>query len=114
MSIKFLKAALLQRKAQKLAAAATAAALTSPAFAGGSSLPWDGPMETLRNNLTGPFAASVSVVAFVAAGVALIFGGEDMSAIAKRILYVVLGVCIVVFGLQFLSALGIVSAGALV
>ncbi|GAB1394113.1 hypothetical protein MASR1M60_22770 [Rhodocyclaceae bacterium] len=88
--------------------------LTSPAFAGGASLPWDGPLETLRNNLTGPFAASVSVVAFVAAGVALIFGGEDMSSIAKRILYVVLGVCIVVFGLQFLSALGIVSAGALI
>jgi type IV secretion system protein VirB2 len=88
--------------------------LASPAFAGGASLPWDGPLETLRNNLTGPFAASISVIAFVAAGAALIFGGEDMSAIAKRILYIVLGVCVVVFGLQFLSALGIVSAGALI
>lgn len=88
--------------------------LASPAFASGSSLPWDGPLTTLRNNLTGPFAASISVVAFVAAGATLIFGGEDMSSIAKRILYIVLGVCVVVFGLQFLSALGIVSSGALV
>lgn len=95
-------------------AAISTALVSASASAGGASLPWDGPLETLRNNLTGPFAASVSVVAFVAAGVALIFGGEDMSSIAKRILYVVLGVCIVVFGLQFLSALGIVSAGALV
>lgn len=84
------------------------------ALAGGASLPWDGPLETLRDNLTGPFAASISVVAFVAAGATLIFGGEDMSSIAKRILYIVLGVCVVVFGLRFLSALGIVAAGALI
>jgi type IV secretory pathway VirB2 component (pilin) len=97
------------------AALALLSTITSKvALAGGASLPWDGPLETLRNNLTGPFAASISVIAFVAAGAALIFGGEDMSAIAKRILYIVLGVCVVVFGLQFLSALGIVSAGALI
>lgn len=88
--------------------------LSSAAFASGASLPWDTPLTTLRNNLTGPFAAGVSTIAFVAAGATLIFGGEDMSSIAKRILYIVLGVCVVVFGLQFLSALGIVSSGALV
>lgn len=103
------------RALKRIAFAIVALVLAAPAaFAGGASLPWDGPLTTLRNNLTGPFAASISVVAFVAAGAALIFGGEDMSSIAKRILYVVLGVCVVVFGLQFLSALGIVSTGALV
>jgi type IV secretion system protein VirB2 len=100
-------------KLQKLAVAVMLLAASASALAG-QSLPWDGPLTVLRNNLTGPFAASISVVAFVAAGATLIFGGEDMSSIAKRILYVVLGVCIVVFGLQFLSALGIVSAGALI
>jgi len=101
------------RLKRKILAVAMAAATSTPVIAG-QSLPWDGPLTVLRNNLTGPFAASVSAIAFVAAGAALIFGGEDMSAIAKRILYVVLGVCIVVFGMQFLSALGIVSAGALI
>jgi len=98
---------------QKLVVAATSFVASTSALAG-QSLPWDGPLTVLRNNLTGPFAASVSAIAFVAAGAALIFGGEDMSAIAKRILYVVLGVCIVVFGMQFMSALGIISAGALI
>lgn len=104
----------LIRKAKQAVAAALLPILSSPAFASGSSLPWDGPLTTLRNNLTGPFAASISVVAFVAAGAALIFGGEDMSSIARRILYIVLGVCVVVFGLQFLSALGIVTSGSLI
>lgn len=104
----------LLQSAKRKAAIAILSILSSPAFASGASLPWDGPLTVLRNNLTGPFAASVSVVAFVAAGATLIFGGEDMSSIAKRILFIVLGVCIVVFGMQFLSALGIVSSGALV
>lgn len=104
----------LLQSAKRKVAIAFLSILSSPAFAGGASLPWDGPLTVLRNNLTGPFAASVSVVAFVAAGATLIFGGEDMSSIAKRILFIVLGVCIVVFGMQFLSALGIVSSGALV
>lgn len=104
----------LIRKAHQAVIVAFLSFLSSPVFASGASLPWDGPMTTLRNNLTGPFAASISVVAFVAAGATLIFGGEDMSSIAKRILFIVLGVCVVVFGLQFLSALGIVSSGALI
>lgn len=103
----------LKRIKEKLVAA-LAAVVSVPAFAGGASLPWDSPLQTLVNNLTGPFATSVSVVAFVGAGVALVFGGEDMSAIARRILYIVLGVAIVVFGMSFLSALGLTGSGALV
>lgn len=98
----------------KYVVGAAAISLSTQVLAGGAALPWDGPIEKLRDNLTGPFAAGISVVAFVAAGASLIFGGEDMSSIAKRILYIVLGVCVVVFGLQFLSALGIVSSGALI
>jgi type IV secretion system protein VirB2 len=109
-----MKLSQLISKPKQAAVVALMSFLSSPVFASGQSLPWDGPLTVLRNNLTGPFAASISVVAFVAAGATLIFGGEDMSSIAKRILYIVLGVCVVVFGLQFLSALGIVSSGALI
>ena len=72
-------------------------------------LPWDGPIQTLQNDLTGPVATGISVVAFLAAGAALVFG-EELGGIAKKALYVVLGVAMIVMGNRFLSALGLQGA----
>ena len=85
----------------------------SPALAG-TALPWDTAITTLQNNLTGPIATAISVVAFLAAGAALVFGGDDLGNVAKRLLYVVLGVAIIVLGNQFLGALGLTNAGGLI
>lgn len=84
--------------------------ISTQAFAG-ASLPWDTPISTLQNDLTGPVATGISVVAFLAAGSALVFG-EELGGIAKKALYVVLGVAMIVFGNTFLSALGLVNAGS--
>jgi type IV secretion system protein VirB2 len=82
----------------------------APAFATGSgSLPWDGPIKTLTSDLTGPVATGISVVAFLAAGAALVFG-EELGGIAKKALYVVMGVAMIVFGNNFMSDLGITGA----
>lgn len=72
-------------------------------------LPWDGPIQTLQNDLTGPVATGISVVAFLAAGAALVFG-EELGGIAKKALYVVLGVAMIVMGNRFLAALGLQGA----
>jgi type IV secretory pathway VirB2 component (pilin) len=96
------------------AAAALSAGLASITAHAGPALPWDGPITTLVNNLTGPVATGISTVAFLAAGAALIFGGDDMGAVAKKLLYVVLGVALIVFGANFLSMLGLVNTGALI
>jgi type IV secretory pathway VirB2 component (pilin) len=89
-------------------------ALASQAAHAGPALPWDGPITTVVNNLTGPVATGISTVAFLAAGAALIFGGDDLGGIAKKLLYVVLGVALIVFGANFLSMIGLVNSGALV
>ncbi|MBU2770118.1 TrbC/VirB2 family protein [Acidithiobacillus caldus] len=73
------------------------------------SLPWDSPIKTLTNDLTGPVATGISVVAFLAAGAALVFG-EELGGIAKKALYVVMGVAMIVFGSGFMSDLGITGA----
>lgn len=99
--------------------------LAAPVFSGltafssqlahaGPALPWDGPITTVVNNLTGPVATGISTVAFLAAGAALIFGGDDLGGIAKKLLYVVLGVALIVFGANFLSMIGLVNSGALI
>ena len=58
------------------------AALVSQVAHAGPALPWDGPITTVVNNLTGPVATGISTVAFLAAGAALIFGGDDLGGIA--------------------------------
>ncbi len=73
------------------------------------SLPWDTPVQTLQNDLTGPVATGISVIAFLAAGAALVFG-EELGGIAKKALFVVLGVAMIVLGNNFLSALGLTGA----
>ena len=86
--------------------------VTTNAFAGGASLPWDTPIQTLQNNLTGPVATAISVVAFLAAGAALVFG-EELGGIAKKALYIVLGIAMIVFGNGFLTSLGLINSGGL-
>lgn len=90
-----------------LAVATFYAAHAEASTSGG--LPWDGPIQTLQNDLTGPVATGISVVAFLAAGAALVFG-EELGGIAKKALYVVLGVAMIVMGNRFLAALGLQGA----
>lgn len=97
-----------------LAAVAALGSLVTQAAHAGGALPWDGPITTLVNNLTGPVATGISTVAFLAAGAALIFGGDDLGGIAKKLLYVVLGVALIVFGANFLNALGLTNTGSLI
>ena len=99
-----LRAAVVRRM---LLAGAVFAATTVEAFAtGAGGLPWDSAISTLQNDLTGPVATGISVIAFLAAGAALVFG-EELGGIAKKALYVVLGVAFIVLGNKFLSALGL-------
>ena len=100
--------------AQKAAFLSVFVAGIAPSAFAGQALPWDGAVSTITNNLTGPVAGAISVVAFLAAGATLVFGGDELGNIAKRLLYVVLGVAIIVLGAQFLQALGLINAGALV
>ncbi|MGO9444009.1 MAG: TrbC/VirB2 family protein [Thiobacillaceae bacterium] len=104
-------------KARRLAASAGALAAVLSLFIGTAwatttgGLPWDTPIQTLQNDLTGPVATGISVIAFLAAGAALVFG-EELGGIAKKALFVVLGVAMIVLGNNFLSALGL--SGALI
>lgn len=46
------------------------------AGAGASGLPWEGPLAAVARSLTGPVALSISIIALMAAGGTLVFGGE--------------------------------------
>jgi type IV secretory pathway VirB2 component (pilin) len=85
--------------------------IAAQAATAGGNLPWDTPLTTLRNDITGPVAFTISLLAMVACGAALVFGGE-INEFVRRIIMLVL-VCAFIVGVTNLaSSLGI--AGAIV
>ena len=87
-----------------------AIAMLAPAIAStGGGLPWDTPLQTLQNDLTGPVATTVSVLALFAAGAALVFG-EELGLFVRRALLLVVAIAFLVLGTNFLTALGLSGA----
>jgi type IV secretion system protein VirB2 len=82
------------------------------ASAGGGSMPWDTPLTTLRDDLTGPLAFTMSLLAFVVAGVALIFGGE-MGHFIRGVVMAVMVAAMLTGIVNFAAALGIAGATVL-
>lgn len=85
------------------------ATLRSALASTGGGLPWDTPLQTLQNDLTGPVATAVSVLALFAAGAALVFG-EEMGPFIRRVLLLVVAIALLVLGTNLLSALGLTGA----
>jgi len=83
-------------------------ALVSSAVSYASStstgLPWETPLQTVKQSLTGPVAAGISVVGIAAGGMALVFGGE-LSEFAKRACYAVIATGAVVGAGTLMSTL---------
>lgn len=54
--------------------------LAGPAFAGGSGMPWEGPLQKVVQSITGPVAQAAAVVAVVifGAGIAMSESGSSM------------------------------------
>jgi len=78
---------------------------------GGPGLPWEGPLAKLKQSISGPVAFVIALLGIVACGATLIWGGE-VSEFTRRIIYVVLVVCIIVFANTMLT--GALFSGAIV
>ena len=86
-------------------------AATAGASSGGG-LPWEAPLKKLQESISGPVAFVIALLGIIACGATLIWGGE-ISEFTKRIIYVVLVICLLVFSNSILSSLfgAVVPAG---
>jgi len=84
-----LVAVLTGREFLTLAGLAVVSSAVSYASTSTTGLPWETPLQTVKQSLTGPVAAGISVVGIAAGGMALVFGGE-LSEFAKRACYAVI------------------------
>lgn len=81
------------------------------ATAGGGNMPWDTPLTNFRNDLTGPTAFTLALLAFFVCGAMLVFGHE-IDAFVRKLMIVVMVAAFLVGVQNVAAAFGI--AGALV
>ena len=83
--------------------------IAEPAFAktgsgGGGGMPWESGLQTVRDSIKGPVAVGVSLIAIVASGVMLVFGG-DMQGFMRTGAYLALVIGLIVAAENILSTL---------
>lgn len=82
------------------------------AATGGGGLPWESPLSTIKDSLTGPVAGYIALVAIMVCGAMLIFGG-DFSGFAKNLINVVIA-CAVILGASSIITNLFGTSGALI
>jgi len=90
------------------AVAAIAIGAASPAYAAGSGMPWEGPLEQVVDSITGPVARAAGVIAIVIAGVTIAFseGGGGVRKLAWAGLGIAIMFAAVSWGLTFFGFAG--------
>ena len=91
---------------------AIAALLTAPAYAAGSNMPWEQPLQQILDSIQGPVAKILSVIVIVMTGLTLAFG--DTSGGFRRLIQIVFGLSIAFAASSFFLSFFSFSGGALV
>ncbi len=84
----------------------------SPAYAAGSSMPWEAPLQSILESIQGPVAKIIAVMIIIATGLALAFG--DTSGGARRMIQIVFGLSIAFAASSFFLSFFSFGGGALV
>ena len=101
--------------AARLGAAAMTALLVltvSPAYAAGSNMPWEQPLQQILESIQGPVAKIVAVIIIIVTGLTLAFG--DTSGGFRRLIQIVFGLSIAFAASSFFLSFFSFGGGALV
>ena len=102
----------IQPARQGLLTAAVMLSLAGTARAAGSSMPWEGPLQSILDSIQGPVARIVAVIIIIATGLALAFG--DTSGGFRKLIQIVFGLSIAFAASSFFLSFFSFSGGALV
>ena len=81
-----------RQKLVQLAITLCVLSIAGTCFAGGTGMPWEGPLQQILHSITGPTAKVIGVLAIVAVGLAMAF--SEGGGMLKKMLNVVMGLCI--------------------
>jgi type IV secretory pathway VirB2 component (pilin) len=94
------------------ALAIAVAAIASPAFAAGSNMPWEQPLQQILQSIEGPVAKIVAVIIIITTGLTLAFG--DTSGGFRRLVQIVFGLSIAFAASSFFLSFFSFGGGALI
>ena len=86
--------------------------MTAPAYAAGSSMPWEAPLQSILDSIQGPVAKIIAVMVIIMTGLTLAFG--DTSGGFRRLVQIVFGLSIAFAASSFFLSFFSFSGGALV
>ena len=82
----------IRDRATAVTAFAVVALMTAPAYAAGSNMPWEQPLNQILESIQGPVAKVVSVIVIIVTGLTLAFG--ESSGGFRRLIQIVFGLSI--------------------
>ena len=97
---------------QGLTLAALMLLLAGTAQAAGSSMPWEGPLQSILESIQGPVARIIAVIIIISTGLALAFG--DTSGGFRKLIQIVFGLSIAFAASSFFLSFFSFSGGAVV
>jgi len=86
--------------------------LASPAWAAGSSMPWEAPLQSILESIEGPVAKIIAVIIIIVTGLTLAFG--DSSGGFRRLIQIVFGISIAFAASSFFLSFFSFGGGALI
>ncbi|MGY3133771.1 type IV secretory pathway VirB2 component (pilin) [Bradyrhizobium sp. USDA 4501] len=92
--------------------ALTSVAFSPAAYASGSSMPWETPLNQILESVQGPVAKIISVIIITVTGLTLAFG--DTAGGFRRLIQIVFGLSIAFAASSFFLTFFSFSGGALV
>ena len=90
----------------------TSLLLAAPAYAAGSNMPWETPLNSILESVQGPVAKIVSVIIITVTGLSLAFG--DTSGGFRKLVQIVFGLSIAFAAWSFFLSFFSFGGGALV
>lgn len=102
----------LHRRITGAVSFAALAVLTAPAYAAGSNMPWEAPLQSILESIQGPVAKIVAVMIIIVTGLTLAFG--DTSGGARKMIQIVFGLSIAFAASSFFLSFFSFGGGALV
>jgi type IV secretory pathway VirB2 component (pilin) len=103
---------LLRATAMTMIAGVIGAIATDAAYAAGSGMPWEAPLQRILESIEGPVAKVVAVVIIIVTGLSLAFG--DMGGGLRRLIQIVFGLSIAFAATSFFLSFFSFAGGALV
>ena len=95
-----------------LATFITTMLLIAPAFAAGSNMPWEQPLQQILQSVEGPVSKIVAVIIIIVTGLSLAFG--DTAGGFRRLIQIVFGLSIAFAASSFFLSFFSFGGGALV